>query len=221
MVRGARRHLDLAGSPTRTRSVATGGTGADFAHESTDSDARGPRRPRRGLQHRQPGCRPDRQLHRRGTLLGRADQSRRVRRRGPAGRVRGTARHRRRSALSTTSTTPNTTASLSTRSPGTGTGPTTSPSAPETISTRCCRRSGRTWRPAGPTDSPPTVTITSPADGATVSAAVTVTADASDDDGVDHVEFFVDNDSIEVDTDGVDGWSATWDTTWRPRASTR
>jgi hypothetical protein len=67
--------------------------------------------------------------------------------------------------------------------------------------------------PLEPTDSPPTVTLTSPADGATVSAAVTLTANASDDDGVDHVEFFVDNDSIEVDADGVDGWSATWDTT--------
>ncbi|MDP8970783.1 MAG: Ig-like domain-containing protein [Actinomycetota bacterium] len=64
-----------------------------------------------------------------------------------------------------------------------------------------------------PTDAPPTVSVTSPTDGATVSATTTVTADAGDDQGVAKVEFFVDGSSIHVDTDGSDGWSAGWDTT--------
>jgi subtilisin family serine protease len=58
---------------------------------------------------------------------------------------------------------------------------------------------------------PPTVSITNPDDGATVSGNVTVTADATG-DGIE-VEFFVDATSIGTDTDGSDGWSATWDTT--------
>ena len=62
-------------------------------------------------------------------------------------------------------------------------------------------------------DSPPEVTITDPADGATVSAQVTITADASDDIGVDSVSFSVDNLAIGEDTDGSDGWSTQWDTT--------
>ena len=62
-------------------------------------------------------------------------------------------------------------------------------------------------------DTPPSVTITNPAEGATVSGSVTVTADASDDAGVNQVEFFVDGGSIGVDADGADGWSAYWDTT--------
>ncbi len=62
-------------------------------------------------------------------------------------------------------------------------------------------------------DTPPSVTVTSPLDGATVSGTVVVTADASDDNGVTEVEFFVDGGSIGVDTNGVDGWSASWVTT--------
>ncbi len=65
----------------------------------------------------------------------------------------------------------------------------------------------------GTTDNPPSVSITSPADGATVSGTVTVTADASDDSEVTQVEFFVDGSSIGVDSDGSDGWSASWATT--------
>lgn len=66
-----------------------------------------------------------------------------------------------------------------------------------------------------PTDDPPTVTITSPTDGTTVSGTVTITitANASDDVGVAEVEFFVGGVSIGVDTNGDDGWSASWDTT--------
>ncbi len=63
---------------------------------------------------------------------------------------------------------------------------------------------------------PPTVTITGPADGATVSGATTVTADATDTDGVSKVEFFADGASLGVDTDAGDGWSIDWDTTTSP-----
>jgi hypothetical protein len=63
-----------------------------------------------------------------------------------------------------------------------------------------------------PSDSPPSVSITNPTDGATVSDTVTVTAAASDDNGVTKVEFFVDGGSIGVDTDDSDGWSANWHT---------
>lgn len=65
----------------------------------------------------------------------------------------------------------------------------------------------------GPVDNSPSITVTNPADGATVSDAVTVTADAFDDNGVTQVEFFVDGTSLGVDGDGGDGWSASWDTT--------
>lgn len=62
-------------------------------------------------------------------------------------------------------------------------------------------------------DDPPTVAVTSPADGATVSGTVAVSADASDDNGVSQVEFFVDGASIGIDPDSSGGWSASWDTT--------
>ncbi len=65
----------------------------------------------------------------------------------------------------------------------------------------------------GTTDDPPSVTITNPAEGDTVSGTVTVTADAADDNGVSQVEFFIDGGSIGIDSDGSDGWSASWDTT--------
>ncbi len=65
----------------------------------------------------------------------------------------------------------------------------------------------------GTTDNPPSISITHPADGATVSGTVSVTADASDDNAVSQVEFLVDGSSIGTDSDGSDGWSASWDTT--------
>jgi hypothetical protein len=68
-------------------------------------------------------------------------------------------------------------------------------------------------RPGGGKDKRPTVTITSPADGATVSGTATVTANATDDHGVQSVEFLVDGALIDLDSDGSDGWSTTWDTT--------
>lgn len=67
-----------------------------------------------------------------------------------------------------------------------------------------------------PTDSPPTVSITSPADGSTVSGTVAVTADASDDNGVTNVEVIVDGASIATDTNGSDGWSVSWDSASAP-----
>jgi len=63
----------------------------------------------------------------------------------------------------------------------------------------------------GPTDTAPTVSITNPTSGATVSGTVGVTANASDDNGVTQVEFFVDGASIGVDTTAP--YSASWDTT--------
>jgi len=63
----------------------------------------------------------------------------------------------------------------------------------------------------GPTDSAPTVSITNPSNGATVSGTVNVTASASDDNGVTQVEFFVDGASIGIDTTAP--YSASWDTT--------
>ena len=61
-----------------------------------------------------------------------------------------------------------------------------------------------------PTDGPPSVTLTGPIDGSTVSGTVTVAANASDDIGVTQVEFFVDGTSIGVDTTAP--YSASWST---------
>ena len=62
-----------------------------------------------------------------------------------------------------------------------------------------------------PVDTAPTVTVTNPANAATVSGSVNVTANASDDKGVTQVEFFVDGVSIGVDTSAP--YAASWDTT--------
>ncbi len=65
-----------------------------------------------------------------------------------------------------------------------------------------------------PSNYPPVVVITGPADGATVSGtSVAITADASDDSGVTQVEFFVDGVSIGLGTESSDIWSASWDLT--------
>ncbi|NJC95717.1 MAG: hypothetical protein FIB03_05145 [Anaerolineae bacterium] len=63
----------------------------------------------------------------------------------------------------------------------------------------------------GPTDLAPTVTVTSPTNGSTVSGTVNVTANASDDNGVTQVEFFVDGSSIGTDTTAP--YAASWNTT--------
>lgn len=69
------------------------------------------------------------------------------------------------------------------------------------------------------TDSPPTVSVTHPGEGDAVEGVVVVTADATDDDGVTAVEFFVDGSPIGVDSDGSDGWSGSWDTASGPDGS--
>jgi hypothetical protein len=61
-------------------------------------------------------------------------------------------------------------------------------------------------------DLPPGVSIADPTDGSTVSGEIVITVEATDDDDVTQVEFFVDGSSLSVDTDGSDGWFAPWDT---------
>jgi choice-of-anchor B domain-containing protein len=64
----------------------------------------------------------------------------------------------------------------------------------------------------GPVDNAPTVTVTGPAEGATVmGASVPVAATANDDNGVTQVEFFMDGNSIGVDT--TTPYSVSWDST--------
>jgi hypothetical protein len=63
-------------------------------------------------------------------------------------------------------------------------------------------------------DTAPTVSVTAPAEGATVSgASVSVQASASDDNGVTQVQFFDGSTSLGTDTNGADGWSVEWNTT--------
>ncbi|MFQ5967795.1 MAG: FG-GAP-like repeat-containing protein [Acidimicrobiia bacterium] len=62
-----------------------------------------------------------------------------------------------------------------------------------------------------PPDSPPSVTITSPVNGATVSGTIEVAADANDDDGVTQVEFFVDG--VSIGTDTAAPYAVSWKTT--------
>ncbi|MFC1794781.1 Ig-like domain-containing protein [Planctomycetota bacterium] len=66
----------------------------------------------------------------------------------------------------------------------------------------------------GPVDNPPVVDITNPTDGATVSGTIDVTADATDDNSVTQVEFFVDDGSIEsIGVDTSAPYGVTWDST--------
>ncbi|MFC2046308.1 Ig-like domain-containing protein [Chloroflexota bacterium] len=60
-------------------------------------------------------------------------------------------------------------------------------------------------------DLPPSVSITYPAEGGTVSGVVDVTADASDDVGVTRVEFFVG--PVSIGLDETDPYETTWDST--------
>ncbi len=61
------------------------------------------------------------------------------------------------------------------------------------------------------TSDPPTVQITNPSDGATVSGTVTITADASDDVGVTKVEFYIDD--VLKSTDTAAPYEYDWDST--------
>ena len=72
--------------------------------------------------------------------------------------------------------------------------------------------------PPPPVDNPPTVSITSPANGATVSGIVTIIADAKDVEGVVSVKFYIDNDIVKTDTTAP--YSYSWDTTQAANAST-
>ena len=67
------------------------------------------------------------------------------------------------------------------------------------------------WKEAPTDDNPPSVSITSPVDGATVSSTVTVSADATDDNGINKVEFYLDDVLKSTDTSSPYSWS--WDTT--------
>ncbi len=62
-----------------------------------------------------------------------------------------------------------------------------------------------------PDTTPPTVAISSPAAGATVSGTVTVSANASDNVGVVKVDFYVDN--VLVGTDASAPYAYSWNTT--------
>jgi hypothetical protein len=57
-------------------------------------------------------------------------------------------------------------------------------------------------------DQPPTVALTSPADGATVSGNVTVSASAADDQGVARVDFY--QDSVLLGSDNTAPYSVRW-----------
>jgi hypothetical protein len=58
---------------------------------------------------------------------------------------------------------------------------------------------------------PPTASITSPLDGATVSGSITITAAASDDVGVQKVRFWVD--STYLGYDSTAAYTRSWDST--------
>ncbi len=62
-----------------------------------------------------------------------------------------------------------------------------------------------------PGDSPPTVNITEPNDGDTVSGAVSISADASDDLGINRVEFYIDG--VLKYSDSAPPYGFTWDST--------
>lgn len=64
---------------------------------------------------------------------------------------------------------------------------------------------------SGPVDNPPAVSITSPLDGATVSGAASITANASDDNGVVRVDFYID--SSLIGSDSAAPYEQSWNST--------
>src|SRR5207245_2284110 len=62
----------------------------------------------------------------------------------------------------------------------------------------------------GSDTTPPSVSITSPANGSTVSGKISVTASATDNVGVTKVEFYVDGTLLATDTSSP--WTFSWDT---------
>lgn len=67
---------------------------------------------------------------------------------------------------------------------------------------------------AGPIDNLPQISITSPVNGATVAGAITITTTASDDVGVDHVDFLVDN--MLINSDAIAPYETGWDSATVP-----
>jgi Bacterial Ig domain/K319L-like, PKD domain len=65
---------------------------------------------------------------------------------------------------------------------------------------------------APPSVAPPVVSVTAPAEGATVSGTTAIQASAAGGAGVTQVAFTVDGTAIGTDTNGADGWSVTWNT---------
>jgi hypothetical protein len=65
----------------------------------------------------------------------------------------------------------------------------------------------QTWDPL------PVVALTAPTDGASVSGVVPISATASDDTGITRVEFTINGLPLSTDSNGTDGWSASWDAT--------
>lgn len=64
---------------------------------------------------------------------------------------------------------------------------------------------------SAPVDNPPTVSITSPANGNTVSGTVSVTASATDDKGISKVDFYIDG--ALKSSDASTPYSYSWNTT--------
>ncbi len=58
---------------------------------------------------------------------------------------------------------------------------------------------------------PPSIAITNPVEGSTVTATVSVTVNASDDRGIDKVQFYIDG--VCKSTDTASPYSYSWDTT--------
>jgi hypothetical protein len=69
-----------------------------------------------------------------------------------------------------------------------------------------------------PDTTPPSVAITAPAEGATVSGEIMVSADAADDSGVAGVQFLVDGVAVGAE-DTAAPYSIAWDTTTAPDGS--
>jgi hypothetical protein len=61
-----------------------------------------------------------------------------------------------------------------------------------------------------PMDDPPSVSITDPPDGSEITGSVTISADATDDDGISKVDFYVD--SNLVGSDNTTPYEILWDT---------
>ena len=66
--------------------------------------------------------------------------------------------------------------------------------------------------PTEPDTTPPSVTITSPQSGSTVSEVVSVTCISTDNEGVEKVELWIDGVSTGI-TDNTEPYSLDWNTT--------